>query len=284
LTQADIDPVILAMFDRQMVEIYVAIRSRPWADVRIDDDVAWGATGIPLPVFNGAAGATFTEAIADARIDHILGYFRELKIDMTWWVGPGSAPADLGNRLVSHGLVADEAVPGMAMSLDSWTAPPLPDGLAIEPVRDPTTFHEAMDVMFEGFEMPRDVQPLFEERFGVLNIGPRAIETTYIARLDGEPVSTSLGLLVDDVVGIYNVATPARARRRGAGTAVTAAAIADARARGARWAILESSGMGKSVYERLGFRHVCEVAIYAGHFSGAADGTDDLRHSAAPAG
>ena len=26
--------------------------------------------------------------------------------------------------------------------------------------------------------------------------------------------------------------------------------------------------MGRSVYERLGFRHVSDIAIYAGHFSG----------------
>ena len=268
MSAASLDPAILAMFDRQMVEIYVAVRSRPWADVRIDDDVAWGATGIPLPVFNGAAGATFTESTADARIDRILGYFRDRKIDMTWWVGPGSAPADLGDRLMSRGLVADEAVPGMAMSLDGWMAPPVPDGLAIEPVRDATSFHEAMDVMFEGFDMARDVQPLFEERFGYLNVGPRAIETTYVARLDGRPVSTALGFVVDDVVGIYNVATPPAERRHGAGTAVTVAAIAAAQAGGARWAILESSEMGRRVYERLGFRQVCDVTIYAGHFSG----------------
>jgi len=82
-------------------------------------------------------------------------------------------------------------------------------------------------------------------------------------------------MLVDDVVGIYNVATAVEARRRGAGAAVTAAAMADARARGARWAILESSEMGRSVSERLGFRQVCEVVTFAGHFSGGAEETPD---------
>ena len=45
--------------------------------------------------------------------------------------------------------------------------------------------------------------------------------------------------------------------------------MADAQADGARWAILETSEMGRSVYERLGFRQVAKVAIYAGNFSGA---------------
>ena len=144
----------------------------------------------------------------------------------------------------------------------------MPDGLSVEPTRDAASFHEAMDIMFEAFEMPRAVQPMFEARFGDFSIGPRAMQTTYLARLDGVAVATSLGCLVDDTVAIFNVATASDARRRGAGGAVTAAAMADAQARGARWAHLESSEMGRSVYERLGFRHVCDIAIFAGHFAG----------------
>jgi predicted GNAT family acetyltransferase len=74
-------------------------------------------------------------------------------------------------------------------------------------------------------------------------------------------------LVVDEVVGIYNVATVPDARRGGFGTALTAAAMAYGLERGARWAILESSSMGMSVYERLGFRQVCEVVVYEGRFS-----------------
>src|SRR6185436_1810814 len=156
------------------------------------------------------------------------------------------------------GLAPDEGVPGMAMPLDAWAPPGPQDDIEILPATDAGAFHEAMDVMFEGFEIPRDAQPAFEERFADFCFGPRAIQTTYIARIDGRPVATSLGMVVDDVVGIYNVATSPDARRRGAGTAVTAAAMTAARAQGAKWAILESSEMGRSVYERLGFRQVCE--------------------------
>ena len=268
MTTTEVDPAQIAMFDQVMVTFYTEARRREWADIRIDDDVVWGSTGIPGPAFNGATAATFSEDTADARIDTILDYFRELRIDMSWWVGPTSTPADLGDRLVAHGLTPDGVAPGMLVSLDGWSPPPLPDGLSVEPTRDAASFHEAMDIMFEAFEMPRVVQPMFEARFGDFSIGPRAMQTTYLARLDGVAVATSLGCLVDDTVAIFNVATASDARRRGAGGAVTAAAMADAQARGARWAHLESSEMGRSVYERLGFRHVCDIAIFAGHFSG----------------
>jgi ribosomal protein S18 acetylase RimI-like enzyme len=269
LTAAGIDPAVIEMFDRSMVEFYVESRSRPWADIKVDDDVVWGSTGLPHQAFNGAAAATFSEATADARIETILDYFRELRLDMSWWVGPTS-PAWLGDRLVAHGLVPDGVAPGMAVSLEGWSSPSPPDGLEIELVRDAAAFHEAMDVMFAGFEMPRVIQPRFEERFRDFSVGPRATQRTYVARVDGQAVATALGAPLDGTVAIYNVATLPSARRRGAGSAVTAAAMIDARAGGARWAILESSEMGRSVYERLGFRQVSEVAIYVGSFSGAA--------------
>jgi len=266
LTAADVDPAVIEMVDRSMVDFYVQGRRRPWADIKIDDDVVWGATGLPLQAFNGAVGATFSESTADARIETVLAYYRELRLDMSWWVGPTS-PAWLGDRLVAHGLVLDGIAPALAVPLEGWSAPTRPDGISIEVVADAAAFHDAMDVMFEGFEMPRDVQPLFEERFRGYSIEPGATSRTFVARLDGRPIATSLGSTLDGIVAIYNVATVAAARRRGAGAAVTAAAMADAQAAGARWAILESSEMGRSVYERLGFRQVAEVAIFAGNFS-----------------
>ena len=153
---------------------------------------------------------------ADARIETILGYYRELKLDMSWWVGPTS-PAWLGDRLVAHGLVLDGIAPALAVSLEGWSAPPRPDGLSMEVVTDAATFHDAMDVMFEGFEMPTEVQPLFEERFRGYTVGPELTQRTYVARLDGQAVATSLGSVLDGIVAIYNVATVPAARRRGAG-------------------------------------------------------------------
>lgn len=267
MSTTDVEPGLIEMFDRSMVAFYVESRQRPWADIKVDDDVVWGSTGLPLQAFNGAVGATFSDETADARIETVLGYFRELRLDMSWWVGPTS-PASLGDRLAAHGLEADGIAPGMAVSLEGWAAPPVPQGISIEVTVDPASFHEAMDVMFEGFEMPRDTQPLFEERFGGYSFGPRPTSRTYLARLDGRPVATALGAILDDVLAIYNVATVPGARRRGAGSAVTAAAMTDAQARGARWAILESSEMGRRVYEGLGFRQVTQVAIYACNFSG----------------
>jgi len=264
---SSIDRTVIEMIDRNIVEFYVEARRRPWADIKIDDDVVWGATGLPIQAFNGAVAATFSEDAADGRIATILAYFRELKIDMSWWVGPTS-PAWLGDRLIAHGLVLQGVAPAMAVALDRWIAPAQPGGIEIEQANDSDSYHDAIVAMFEGFDMPRDVLPQFEERFRDYSVGMGARQRTYVARLDGQPVGTSLGFVFEGIVAVYNVATVPSARRRGVGAAVTAAAIADGRAAGARWAILESSEMGRSVYEGLGFRQVAEVAYYGGNFSG----------------
>lgn len=57
------------------------------------------------------------------------------------------------------------------------------------------------------------------------------------------------------------------ARRRGAGGAVTAGIMVDARREGTGLAILESSEMGFPLYERLGFRTVYEIKRASGTLS-----------------
>jgi ribosomal protein S18 acetylase RimI-like enzyme len=260
------DPALVEMFDRQSAAFFIAARERPWADIRIDDDVIWGTTGLPLANFNGATQTAFTEATADDRIETVLRRFRDERIPMVWWVGPTATPADLADRLVAHGLVREEAAPGMAVSLDGWSPPVPRDGITTELVADAAAFHVSMQIMFAGFEMPAEILPDFESRFADFCIGPRAIQRVFLALLEGRPVATSLGFALDGVVGIYNVATLPDARRAGAGMAATVAAMADARARGARSAILESSPMARPMYERIGFRQVCEVTVLSGAF------------------
>ena len=66
----------------------------------------------------------------------------------------------------------------------------------------------------------------------------------WIALLDGVPVAAAALFVGAGVAGIYNVATVPEARGRGIGRAVTAAALAEAVARGQRTAVLGSSEMG----------------------------------------
>jgi GNAT superfamily N-acetyltransferase len=79
---------------------------------------------------------------------------------------------------------------------------------------------------------------------------------THGVRVEGDWACVALTLRLDDDVSVQYVATDAAFRRRGLAAWVVGAALADARADGARTATLQASPDGYGVYERLGFRTV----------------------------
>jgi GNAT superfamily N-acetyltransferase len=110
-----------------------------------------------------------------------------------------------------------------------------------------------VDVASAGYGMDRaalaglDVSTLFDESFGA----------GLIAELDGVPACTGISIVAGEWVGVFVIATLAAFRRRGLGAALTAKLVTDAVERnGVSRALLQSSEMGKPVYESLGFETI----------------------------
>jgi len=82
------------------------------------------------------------------------------------------------------------------------------------------------------------------------------------ARIDGEMVAAALAYDFGGDCGIYNVGTVEKARKRGLGTALTAAQAYDARARGCRTASVQSTEMAERVYAAVGFRDLGRILEY----------------------
>jgi ribosomal protein S18 acetylase RimI-like enzyme len=219
----------------------------------IEDDVLYLTANVPIAPVNVVGSARFTARNADRRIDQVLVWFGGRGLPVAWWVCDRDAPPDLEARLEAKGFVREELTPGMVVDLADVPAEPAPTGVEIEWVRDEPTYAIASATMAAGFGAPAQLGDVFAA-MAVLGFDEAAASRTYLARLDGVPVATSLGLLVEDVLGIFNVATLEHARRRGIGRAVTLAALVDGPARGARRAVLQSSEDGHHVYEALGFR------------------------------
>jgi ribosomal protein S18 acetylase RimI-like enzyme len=79
------------------------------------------------------------------------------------------------------------------------------------------------------------------------------------ARVDGEDVATGLAFDQDADCGIYNVSTLPYARRRGFGTAITAALAHDALDCGCTTASLQATEMAECLYARVGFRDLGRI-------------------------
>jgi len=91
----------------------------------------------------------------------------------------------------------------------------------------------------------------------------RDVGTALIGLVDGEPVAVAAATPpLDGLSEVAGIGVLERARRRGIGGAMTAAAARDAAARGAELVLLApGSDDAQSVYERVGFRPA-EISLY----------------------
>jgi ribosomal protein S18 acetylase RimI-like enzyme len=83
-----------------------------------------------------------------------------------------------------------------------------------------------------------------------------------VARLDGRDVGAVLAYDHEGDCGIYNLATLPHARQRGIGTALTALALREARARGCATASLQSTEIAEGVYFALGLKDLGRYLEY----------------------
>jgi ribosomal protein S18 acetylase RimI-like enzyme len=214
------------------------------------------------PIANQVFLARFSHEEVDRRIDETLAPYIERNLPCHWWIGCTSAPDDLAARLERRGFRHFEAETGMAALLAEMDLDPqIPEGVTILKVVD----QASLDLFFEAFSrngLPSPLARQIYELYKSLGFGDDRPMHQFVALLQGEPVATAAALYAHGVVGLYNVGTHTSARRRGIGTAVSAAAFAEAPARGYKVAIVVATPMGRSVYERLGAREVCKLAIY----------------------
>ncbi|HLZ89853.1 MAG TPA: GNAT family N-acetyltransferase [Puia sp.] len=166
-----------------------------------------------------------------------------------WSLEP-SLPADLGVRLLARGFQPGWRPRWMGLDLHQVkTGHPAPKGLSI--VADNTLSLDSIR------ELP----------YAQVIVPPPALAELpgqwmrFIARWKGKVVAHSVVFLSTGpygAAGIYHVGVVPRARHMGIGKAVTLAACLYARERGYRYAVLNSTDVGRRTYEQLGFVTVGE--------------------------
>jgi ribosomal protein S18 acetylase RimI-like enzyme len=154
------------------------------------------------------------------------------------------------------GLTAGEHMPGMVANAGDLVGP-APSELEIVHVKTADGFAQALAIATEGFGAPEGfLTPLY-----MLEVTGLDGYELFLGRFEGRDVTTAASFVVDDDVGVFNVATPSQYRGRGYGAAITAHAVHEAFANGAELAYLQSSPLGESVYRRLGFREVVRYTL-----------------------
>jgi GNAT superfamily N-acetyltransferase len=232
----------------------------PTTKVEREEGLIIFQTGLGSPMLNGvlscdSAGATEAEARS------LVGRFQKAGLPMIWAAGP-SAPLDRLDRIMSDiGLAAEPRPPGMALELEGLQSTPLPKGLQVDVADSRMDLETCTGISAEVFGIPPGSLEGWRAMVHGYGTGPG--HRWFIGTLDGDPVSISLLVMHDKVAGIYNVATLDKARGKGVGTALTREPLLFAKRAGYEIAVLEASEMGRPIYEKLGFRKVCEFGVYA---------------------
>ena len=238
--------------------------SVPGTRLHQDATVTWMLTGIQEPFFNAVVRSSLPPDHLDAAIEVTLAPFTARRVPMLWWVTPSTRPTWLGTRLEAHGLVYRGEGSGMAASLHALPEDdPPPAGFAVEEVTNVAQLRELIRTNEEAYDTnaaQADVTYVAVE--SAVGFGAHRPYRRFLGRLNGRPVATAALFLGAGVAGLYAVACVGTAQRRGIGTAISLAALREARTLGYHVAVLESSPSGFNVYTRLGFRECCRLRSY----------------------
>jgi ribosomal protein S18 acetylase RimI-like enzyme len=239
-----VDADLVAAAHAHLREHLIAGIPDGWA--RREGGVVAGVTGAAVPTLNGvwpesadpdaeAAGALLDE-VAATGLPHCL----QLR--------PGSDEA-IGAMAAGRGMVKAESIPVMVRddADDLYAAQQVP-GVTLRQIA-PEDAQVHARVAAAGFEAPKE---LFVELMTPEVLRQPGIRC-YVGELDGQAITTGLGVTMGDSVAILNIATPPEHRGQGFGSAVTARAVSNGLNDGAKWSFLQSSAAGYGVYVRLGF-------------------------------
>jgi hypothetical protein len=218
--------------------------------------------GVPVPFFNGVALARLSIENSDRLIKDAIDEMNATGMPWSWQVGPTSTPFDLATRLQNHGLRFSHEMPVMVSNLSRSTLGPSPKGFKAIPVDDPETLDTYLEVAEQAFGLPEMVFDVMRRAQHAIGFAEDAPARNFLGSVNGVPVCTGTVFYSHGIAGIYTIGTPAVHRGKGYGTAITEACMVDARRRGFEDAFLQSSKMGYSVYQSLGFQDICKLAIY----------------------
>ncbi len=235
---------------------------RVWAsaveggEMREHDGILLAATGAPQEWWN-IAFVTKPLSNPDASIRQVIAYFDGREQGFILRVREGVDPPS-ERAAEANGLPYTDTIPGMVLhpipSVEERQWP-----LEIRTVADAETLDHHVRIVAHAFHMEPDL---------VAKLIPRRLIDhprwrSYVGYAGGQPAATSALLITDGVAGVHWVGTAEQHRRRGFGEAMSWHAIREGAAAGCEVATLQSSDIGRPIYERMGFSVVAGYKTFA---------------------
>lgn len=229
-----------------------------------DGGALWFDTPLPTLPYNAVLRFAVDDE-PERRVDALFEHYRRRSVPFLWIVHPSARPAHLAELLRRRGFEEAEVCPGMALDLDRLPErEPPPDGVEIAEAVAPRDVRDALDLIAWRWEVPSRLAPDLAATTRAFELGtPGSAVRAWLARRDGAPVAKVVLHLAAGAAGIYGVVTRPEARGLGLARRMTIAALHAAREAGHRLAVLHSTPMARSLYERLGFREHATFRVFA---------------------
>jgi ribosomal protein S18 acetylase RimI-like enzyme len=229
------------------------------AEIQEDRSSIRWHTQVPHAWFNGVLSLRPPRRHEPAYIAKTLDNFRAYRVtSCSWWLETHLQPLGWQAILDAFGFVLSTDTPGMAVELSSLPRSTAHSSqLMVRSVVDLETLAEWSQTFVQGYGIPEEWEEPFYNL--IASLGLELPSRHYIAYLYGKPVATSSLFLGAGVAGIYNVCTIEEARGQGIGAIMTLTPLHQAFSMGYRLGVLQSSELGFRVYQRLGFKTVCQM-------------------------
>ncbi len=227
-----------------------------------------GGSGKVHPASNFVGGVRWTAEEADRKIAEIIAYHRERNIGFQWWVTPYDTPADLRERLERQGLVlAGDAATMARLGLDHLDDIPRNPKVTIDLLDgyDEEAIDAFGNITMICFHWPREQiderRPGWVERMRDPKL--REEETTYLARLNGQPVGYGRLQLRGGVAYLGGAATLPEFRGQHVYSTLVRLRLEEARTRGYQLAVINAEPLSRPIAARCGFKEYARTYIYA---------------------
>jgi ribosomal protein S18 acetylase RimI-like enzyme len=227
-------------------------RTRTQGWYRVGPTAEAFSNGLPIPLFNGVlAPRGGVEAADPVEVARALDEVKAEGLPYSLRCRP-SARDVLEPLALEHGLTLESEEPVMVLdALEALAPTPAAPELEIRRVTGPD-YETLLHAGATAFEATYEEAAIVIPRTRLDDPAQRY----WVGLVEGVPALIGCGVVVGEWVGIFNVGTAPAYRRRGYGAAITAQALRDGLAAGARHGVLTSSPMGFGVYAGLGFRVV----------------------------
>lgn len=207
-------------------------------------------TGSKIPMCNRIL---HTKLLKQDDIDKIKTYFADLPI--SWFV------ADTDHDSIIHlqnaGFEQMRTYPAMSMNLSEMRHVKKNNHHIIKEIFDEKDIKKWISIVSKGFDIDSK-EFTIALHYILNNAAPNSVKL-YLGYNQEKAVATSMAVYHKDVISLHWIAVLPKYRGLGFGTDATTKSLLDARSNGGKQAILLASPLGKTVYEKIGFK---EYAFY----------------------